>query len=70
MVEKCREFHAIGEINGQHKLTQEDVLKIKELLQIVKNGAEIARQFGVAPRTINDIKHGRKWGWLSPEVKS
>ena len=62
MVQKGREFHAIGEHNGQHKLTQEEVIQIKELLNTVKNCSKIALQFGVSPRTINDIKHNNTWG--------
>lgn len=65
MVQKGRAFHAIGEHNGRHKLTKEGVIQIKELLNTVKNCSELARQFGVAPKTINDIKLGKKWGWIS-----
>lgn len=52
-----------GERQGAAKLTEADVLEIRSLLGSLTQ-AEIARQFGVDPSHISDIKHGKKWGWL------
>jgi len=70
-IKKGRSVYVCGEMNGSHKLSNTDVLKIKESLKTNKNCSEIARRFGVSPRTINDIKRRESWGWLTlgEEVK-
>ena len=46
------------------KFRAEDVRRIKRLLVEGKTGAAIARQFGVKPRLISDIKMGRTYAWV------
>ncbi|WP_143535381.1 hypothetical protein [Rhizobium sp. N122] len=57
-----------GERNGQAKLTEADVRII-----IALNGTEtrckMADRFGVSSRAIADIHRGRRWAWLSEQVK-
>ena len=53
--------------NGNHKkakLTERDVLQIKELLSGGHKQSEIADQFGVSRSTIQEIKSGRNWSWV------
>ena len=53
-----------GEQCAHSKLTESDVLKIREQ---VKTGAGIrstARSFGVNDKTIRNIRDGNIWGWL------
>lgn len=46
-----------------HKLRDEDVIQIAELLK-TKTSASIARQFNVSPTTITELKSGRSWRHL------
>jgi hypothetical protein len=52
-----------GSNNGASKLSEEDVLDIKQRL-----GSELqqdlADEFGVSVTAINDINCGRTWSWL------
>jgi len=43
------------------KLTQEQVTTIRLRLVSKPNQTKLAREFGVTPQTICDIKHGRSW---------
>lgn len=43
---------------GGTKLTWEQA---DEIRQATISQAELARQYGVSPSTVNDIKHGRHW---------
>lgn len=55
--------HNRGEGNGQSKLTEEDVVKIKGLLnEGGRTQTEIAGMFNVSRRTIGFIKSGERWG--------
>jgi hypothetical protein len=56
---------ALGEHNGKSKLTERDVIKIKNMLPGGMSASEIARQFNSASNTIFAIKVGRSWKWLS-----
>ena len=60
-----RNPHVRGSINGQSKLIEDDVRKIRKLL---KSGhllhREIAERFNICDRTISDIKRGISWSWL------
>lgn len=48
-----------------HKLTEDDVRKIRELKKSGKYKLrEIAEMFGVSHGVINNICQGRKWAWL------
>lgn len=54
-----------GDKNGRAKLTEEDVIQIKQsLLQGAKN-KDIANKFGVSKSVVCDIKHKRKWSHIS-----
>jgi len=51
-----------GSQHGRAKLTEADIPVIRDLLAQGEMLKTIAAQFGVAPETIGDIKHGRHWG--------
>lgn len=54
-----------GERHGMNKLTKEEVLVIKHLVQTsTMNCREIASLFNVSSGAIYDIKMGRNWAWL------
>lgn len=53
--------HVTGEENGRSVLTLAQVLVIKERLQGTESYNHIARDYGVKPRTIQDIHTGRTW---------
>lgn len=52
-----------GSVFGWSKLTENDVLEIRELLPRMTLKA-IADRYGVCFQTISDIKRRRNWGWL------
>ncbi len=52
---------AIGESNGQSKLTSHAVSKIKQLLTQEMSHAEIAAMFGVCAESIRKIAIGKTW---------
>ena len=55
-----------GELNGQHILNEEDVIKICELLQEGKLSlTEIGDMFNVKKSTISKIKRGKNWKYIS-----
>lgn len=58
-----------GEKNSNSKLTEADVLKIRVLYDEVKNCSEIARMFGVNPKTVNMIINGKRWNASKKEKK-
>lgn len=43
------------------KLTENDVISIKRLLQLGEKQKEIARKYGISPATVNSIAKGRTW---------
>lgn len=53
-----------GEKHPQSKLTKQDVLDIKHLLDIGERGRDIANRYNVTESVISRIKHGTRWGWL------
>jgi predicted XRE-type DNA-binding protein len=54
-----------GENNSNHKLTEEQIIKIKLLLKEEQlTQQEIADMFGVNRITISDIKTGRTWNYI------
>lgn len=61
MVEKKRNGVVCGEDNGQHKLTAEQVLDIRRGLLDGVPGRQLARAYGVSPRTIRFIKRNETW---------
>lgn len=65
MVSKGRSFKNKGTLNGGHKLTEDDVNKIRRMLQDGKSQHYIAETFGVSQGAIFNIASGKKWGWLT-----
>lgn len=57
--------HAYGERVGNHKLTEEDVHEIRELLSQGYSLASIGRAFDVTKQAIYWIREGKNWGWLN-----
>ncbi len=63
MADKLKDgTHNRGSRNGRSKLTPEQVLEIREDNRPLP---EIAKQYGVATQTIDDIRHRRRWAWLT-----
>ena len=53
---------AVGERHGNSRLTLEQVIFIKQLLELRENSiTDIAKRFMVGVSTIHDIKSGRQW---------
>lgn len=48
-----------------HKLSPDDVIEIKQALRERYTRADLARQFGVDPKTISDIKSGATWSHIT-----
>lgn len=61
MIAKGRDVRVFGERHGMARLKEDDVLKIRELIQGGDKLVAIARMFGVTPETVGDIKHRRSW---------
>jgi DNA-binding CsgD family transcriptional regulator len=59
-----------GSNHPRAKLTDEDVLEIKELIKKGLIDAEIAIKFNVTTRQINTIKAGKSWGHLGEDVSN
>lgn len=56
---------ARGEGNGNSKLTEEEVLEIRELYAAGKGTQQgLADKFGVTNPTVNYIVNGKTWAWL------
>lgn len=58
---KINGLKALGESNGQSKLTRDKVITAKSLLSSGVECASIAKQLLVSPDTIRAIKNGRTW---------
>lgn len=56
-----KQIGAIGEKNGVSKLTTENVAKIKDALKGYLSCVKIAKEFGVCPETVRNIKTGKTW---------
>lgn len=54
--------------NFGKKLNEERVREIKQMLVQLPYGAqpEIARKFGISPKTVSAIKHGKRWKEVQP----
>lgn len=52
-----------GERQGRSKLTRADVLEIRKLIN-KESQTKIAARFGISQTTVNNIKSGKRWGWL------
>lgn len=54
-----------GTDHPKAKLTPMDVLAIVDRLNSGEHEKDIAPDFGVDRRTVYDVKHGRRWEWLT-----
>jgi len=61
---KGRKALLYGERNGSHKLTESQVIQIVNDLKTM-TCSQISRDRNIPVRTINDIKIGTQWGWLT-----
>lgn len=55
---------ARGSRHGVAKLTEKEVLGIRELFREGRSKLSLAREFGVSHHAIRDIISGKTWGWL------
>ncbi len=61
-----KERHNRGSINGQAKLTEEQVSDIKGRLRLGERQRHLAAEFGVHQTTVHHIAVGACWGHISP----
>lgn len=61
---KQRQRSALGEKSKTNKLTPDQVRLIREGLVQGQLGKDLAKQFGVSPQCISDIKRGQRWEHL------
>lgn len=57
-----------GEDAGTAKLTEKQVMEIIERLKINDFNVDIANDYGVSPRTINDIRRHKTWEHLTNDI--
>lgn len=59
-VDDCvsKDRHPRGSRHGQSKLTED---RVKEILSSNRSGAALAREFGVHPVTVQEIRRGLAW---------
>ena len=50
------------------KLSEDDVICIKEQLNLGMSAARLAEAFGVSPGTLSNIRTGRAWKGVGPDV--
>lgn len=55
----------IGSKVGTSKLSEEQVLEIKDMLERGSSQSHIGRFFNVSNHAIHRIKHGDNWAWLT-----
>ncbi|MFJ6565730.1 hypothetical protein ACIQMV_39060 [Streptomyces sp. NPDC091412] len=69
MIDKVEaERQARGEINGWHKLTEEQVREIRRRYVFrhpVNGGRALAAEFNVCESTISSVVNRRSWAWLA-----
>lgn len=69
----CQDFErpgyktACGECHRGHKLTNEQVLAIRELGKQPRSFRRIAKQFGISHDTVSRLVHGKAWKHLLKE---
>ncbi len=68
MIAKGRGKKAKGKDLPQSKLTEENILTIKNRLFMGENCRAIAKDFGVHRITIHDIKTGKHWAWVEHPI--
>lgn len=62
--------HQAGELHGCHKLTEGQVVQIKEGIIAGRELVHMARQYGVDPTTIGCIWGGKTWRHIAPELNA
>ena len=61
---------AHGEKQGRHKLTANDVLRIREYSKNkTKTGVELAKTFGISRATVSNIINGKIWVRVKPALE-
>ena len=60
MVERKRS-NQTGKHNNNSKLTEQEVIKIKDMIKQGYGNKDIARNFCVTPMLISQIRHNRAW---------
>lgn len=63
-IKKGRQVYVKGENHGNHKLTEQDIYKIREMIECGYTNKEIADMFEVNRNTISSIRTNRNWNWL------
>lgn len=61
-VKKNRQSHSHD--GGIHKLTEQNIYQIREMIEQGYTQQEIANIFGVSQTNVFYIKSGKNWGWL------
>ena len=51
----------VGSKNSNAIFSEQDIVAIRERHQIIKNCSQVAREYGVNPKVINDIVNFRRW---------
>lgn len=54
-----------GESHAMVKLTEQQVVEIRQLARMGLNGPQIAARFGVYKNSVYNILNGKTWGWLN-----
>lgn len=62
--------HARGERNGHAKLTERDVLAIRERAAAGTTGKALAEEYKVSPGLINGIVNGRRWQHVGGPIRA
>ena len=65
-----RTGHKLGEDRPNAKLKNLEAQAIHERLELGEKPSQIAREYGVKPKAIYDIKYGRTWAWLTGRGKA
>lgn len=61
--------HAYGQVNGHAKLTESDVLVIRERAAAGASGATLARDYGVSASSITSIIRGLRWKHVGGPIR-
>jgi hypothetical protein len=65
MANKGRSSRLPGERNGNAKLTETKIARLKAALGSASQ-TELARRFGCSQQTVSNIATGRAWSWVEP----
>jgi len=60
----------IGENNNSAKLSEDDVVEIKKLLLAGRSPIEVANLYSIKERAIRNIRSGRTWSHILPDISS